>query len=101
MNRIIEIACDSVSVRASGVVRLSWKSHRLFFAQIEPGGAAMEKTLLENQGLIYEIQKKDDQNVEIICQKYPDIRWTQSAIFVQSMIEQGVFKEVEEDAESE
>ncbi len=57
----------------------------------------MDKVLLENQGLIYEIEKKDDQNVEIICQKYPDIRWTQSAEFVQKMIQQQVFKEVEEE----
>ena len=54
----------------------------------------MEKTYVENEGLIYEIEKKDDQNVVITCQKHPEIQWTQSAAFVQNMIAQGVFKEV-------
>lgn len=57
----------------------------------------MGKILMENLGMVYELTPIGNKQVELKCQKYPDICQTYNADFILNLVNQGVFTEVNEE----
>ncbi len=54
------------------------------------------KILLKNLGMIYELTQIGNNQVELKCKRYPDIRQTYNSDFILNLVNQGVFVEVNE-----